>query len=137
MRPVRSMHQATVLVDPWTGTPFVADRCDTVHGFTGRRCLSSASVVHRPACVCGCLAPPAGLCVVCREQGGPGLVCGRCFAQCGRCRKPVCPAHSSPEGCADPAGVRLCRVCSGDACRERAARRVVGLLLSPFVEWRG
>ncbi|CAG0986271.1 hypothetical protein PHYC_02041 [Phycisphaerales bacterium] len=134
MRPVRSMHQATVLVDPWSGEPLPTGRCDVVHGIEGRRWLRSATVVHTPACVCGCVAPPAGLCVICRDMGGTGLVCGRCFAQCARCRKPVCPAHSVPDRCNGASNLRLCRVCGGDACRARIVRGVMSLLISPFVE---
>lgn len=134
MRPVRSTHQTTVLVDPWSGQPVPTGRQDVIHGFEGRRWLRSASVVHLPTCVCGCVAQPEGLCIVCRNLGGPGLVCGRCFTQCVRCRKPVCPAHSVSDPCATSPGARLCRGCGGDACRERIVRRVVSLLLSPFVE---
>lgn len=134
MRPVRSVHTATVIVDPWSGQPLPSGRCDVVHGIEGRRWLRSVKVIRSTACVCGCVAQPAGLCEICRDLGGSGLVCVRCFAQCARCRKPVCPAHSVPRECSELSTMRLCRTCGGAACRARLVRGVMSVLLAPFVE---
>lgn len=134
MRPVRSTHSSTVLTDPWTGVHICGGRSDTVHGLEGRRWLRSVSILRPTVCVCGCLAPASGLCVLCRAIGGTGLVCARCFTHCATCRKPLCPAHSVPDPCAPSPTVRQCHECRGDECRRRLVRRVVALALSPFVE---
>ena len=81
-------------------------------------------------CDCGCRAPAAGRCELCRAMS-----CPACHGRCALCKIPICLPHSVfVEG---PGGgqVRLCRRCYDGQRRKRRLVLVARSLLSPFVKF--
>ncbi len=127
MRPIRSQHDETQFVDPWTGRPRTAFASSTVHTLTDVGAVHSETSVQQIACACGCIGEVGGFC----HCNAP--VCRRCFEHC-PCGKPVCPRHRivvNVEG--RRVGV-LCVACNEAQSRKRVVHLVLRSLLSPFVE---
>ena len=95
--------------------------------------LESVRVRHERFYHCGCGAamPPGGRCHRCS-----GLSCIRCHGHCLVCAMPACLECSRPVRVAGGHMLRICHTCQDALRRDTTRRRVIRVLLSPFVEFK-
>ncbi len=128
MRPIRSEHERGLVLDPWTGRPYLSSGSSAVHILTDQGAVETRRTLRQIACGCGCVGPVGGFCFC------GAAVCARCFSHC-PCGRPLCRRHGVLVSASGGQIIRLCQSCHESTARKQVLRRVARALLSPFVEF--
>lgn len=130
MKPIRGEKKAVTATNPWTGRQQFISETKSAHEINDLGALESSSVEELSVSSCGHVAPPAGFCAHCVDQGLEGTVCASCLGECASCLKPICHRHSFSHQ-----ESVYCEPCRDALRRKHLTKRIGRFLFSPFVRF--
>ena len=128
MKRVRGKQHLEINLDPETGELRVLRNATETDVLSGEG-LDSTHAEQVFFSDCGCRAPAAGRCEICRA-----LSCPACHGRCQRCKIPICLPHSVFVHGPDGGQWRLCKRCYDQGRRRKRLISTARAILSPFVQ---